>query len=163
LPGLNQQIRIQNEVAQRLKNLRVHCGALQLETLEARPVFKGDSLIDLEVERTNQAKELIENFMIVANEVTARYLEASGLPSLRRVLRSPAHWTRIIELASSLGGHLPPEPDSGALEEFLSKQKKVDPIRFPDLSLSVVKLMGSGEYVVDLPGDASPGGDGSCF
>jgi exoribonuclease-2 len=157
LPGLDQQIRIQDEVAQRLKNLRVHCGALQLETIEARPVFKGDSLSDLEVERTNQAKELIENFMIVANEVTARYLEARGIPSLRRVLRSPERWTRIVELASSLGGHLPPEPDSGALEEFLSKQKKADPIRFPDLSLSVVKLMGSGEYVVDLPGHTSPG------
>jgi exoribonuclease-2 len=157
LHGLDQQIRIQDEVAQRLKNLRVHCGALQLETIEARPVFKGDSLSDLEVERTNQAKELIENFMIVANEVTARYLEAKRFPSLRRVLRSPARWSRIVELTSSLGGHLPPEPDSGALEEFLSKQKKADPIRFPDLSLSVVKLMGSGEYVVDLPGDTSPG------
>jgi VacB/RNase II family 3'-5' exoribonuclease len=157
LPGLDQQIRIQDEVAQRLKNLRVHCGALQLETIEARPVFKGDSLSDLEVERSNQAKELIENFMIVANEVTARYLEARGFPSLRRVLRSPARWSRIVELASRLGGYLPQEPDSGALEEFLSKQKKADPIRFPDLSLSVVKLMGSGEYVVDLPGDTSPG------
>jgi VacB/RNase II family 3'-5' exoribonuclease len=157
LPGLDQQIRIQDEVAQRLKNLRVHCGALQLETIEERPVFDGDSLADLKVERSNPAKELIENFMIVANEVTARYLEARGFPSLRRVLRSPERWTRIVELASSLGGHLPPEPDSGALEEFLSKQKKADPIRFPDLSLSVVKLMGSGEYVVDLPGDTSPG------
>jgi exoribonuclease-2 len=157
LPGLDRQIRIQDEVAQRLKNLRVDCGALQLETIEPRPVFKGDSLSDLEVERTNQAKELIENFMIVANEVTARYLEARGFPSLRRVLRSPERWTRIVELASSLGGHLPPEPDSGALEEFLSKQKKADAIRFPDLSLSVVKLMGSGEYAVDLPGDTSPG------
>ena len=157
LHGLDQQIRMQDEVAQRLKNLRVDCGALQLETIEPRPVFNGDSLSDLEVERTNQAKELIENFMIVANEVTARYLEARGFPSLRRVLRSPARWTRIVELASSLGGYLPPEPDSGALEEFLSKQRKADPIRFPDLSLSVVKLMGSGEYVVDLPGDTSPG------
>jgi VacB/RNase II family 3'-5' exoribonuclease len=157
LPGFDQQIRIQDEVAQRLKDLRVHCGALQLETIEARPVFEGDSLSDLEVERTNQAKELIENFMIVANEVTARYLEAKGFPSLRRVLRSPERWTRIVELASGLGGHLPPEPDSAALEEFLSKQKKADPIRFPDLSLSVVKLMGSGEYVVDLPGDKSAG------
>jgi exoribonuclease-2 len=157
LPGLDQQIRIQDEVAQGLKNLRVDCGALQLETIEARPVFKGDTLSDLEVERTNQARELIENFMIVANEVTARYLEARGFPSLRRVLRSPERWARIVELASSLGGHLPPEPDSGALEEFLSKQKKADPTRFPDLSLSVVKLMGSGEYVVDLPGDPSPG------
>jgi exoribonuclease-2 len=157
LPGLDQQIRIQDEVARRLKNLRVQCGALELETIEARPVFKGDSLSELEMERTNQAKELIENFMIVTNEVTARYLEARRFPSLRRVLRSPERWTRIVELASSLGRHLPPEPDSGALEEFLSKQKKADPIRFPDLSLSVVKLMGSGEYAVDLPGDPSPG------
>jgi VacB/RNase II family 3'-5' exoribonuclease len=157
LPSLDQQIRIQDEVAQRLKKLRVHCGALQLETIEARPVFEGDSLTDLEVERTNQAKELIENFMIVANEVTARYLEARGFPSLRRVLRSPDRWSRIVELASGLGGHLPSNPDSGALEDFLSKQKKADPIRFPDLSLSVVKLMGSGEYVVDLPGDTPPG------
>ena len=157
IPGLDQQIRIQGGVAQRLKNFRVHYGALQLETIEARPVFEGDFLADLVVEKTNQARELIENFMIVANEVTARYLDAKGLPSLRRVLRSPERWTRIVELASGLGGHLPPEPDSGALEEFLSKQKKADPIRFPDLSLSVVKLMGSGEYVVDLPGDTSPG------
>jgi exoribonuclease-2 len=157
IPGLDQQIRIQDEVAQRLKNLRIDCGALQLETIEPRPVFKGDLLTDLEVERTNQAKELIENFMIAANEATARYLEAKGLPSLRRVLRSPERWARIVDLASSLGGHLPPEPDSGALGEFLSKQRKADPIRFPDLSLSVVKLMGSGEYVVDLPGGTSPG------
>jgi len=157
VPALDEQIRIQDEVAQRLKNLRIDCGALQLETIEARPVFKGDLLTDLEVERTNQAKELIENFMIVANEATARYLEAKGLPSLRRVLRSPERWTRIVDLASGLGGHLPREPDSGALGAFLSKQRKADPIRFPDLSLSVVKLIGSGEYVVDLPGGTSPG------
>jgi VacB/RNase II family 3'-5' exoribonuclease len=157
IPGLDQQLRIQDDVAQRLKDFRVHCGALQLETIEARPVFKGDFLSDLEVEKTNQAKDLIENFMIAANEVTARYLDSKKFPSLRRVLRSPERWERIVELASGLGGHLPPEPDSGALEEFLSKQRKADPIRFPDLSLSVVKLMGSGEYAVDLPGDTSPG------
>jgi VacB/RNase II family 3'-5' exoribonuclease len=157
LPGLDQQIRIQDEVAQRLKTFRVHYGAIQLETIEARPVFEGDSIADLVVERPNQANELIENFMIVANEVTARYLEAKRFPSLRRVLRSPARWSRIVELASSLGGHLPPEPDSGALEEFLSMQRKADPVRFPDLSLSVVKLMGSGEYAVDLPGDTPLG------
>jgi VacB/RNase II family 3'-5' exoribonuclease len=157
LPGLDQQIRIQDEVAQRLKTFRVHYGAIQLETIEARPVFEGDSIADLVVERPNQANELIENFMIVANEVTARCLEAKRFPSLRRVLRSPARWSRIVELASSLGGHLPPEPDSGALEEFLSMQRKADPVRFPDLSLSVVKLMGSGEYAVDLPGDTPLG------
>ena len=157
LPGLDQQIRIQDEVAQRLKTFRVHYGAIQLETIEARPVFEGDSIADLVVERPNQANEVIENFMIVANEVTARYLEAKRFPSLRRVLRSPARWSRIVELASSLGGHLPPEADSGPLEEFLSMQRKADPVRLPDLSLSVVKLMGSGEYAVDLPGDTPLG------
>ena len=157
LSGLDQQIRLQDEVAQRLKSLRLDCGALQLETIEPRPVFKGDALIDLQVDETNRAKELIENFMIVANEATARYLEARRFPSLRRVLRSPERWGRIVDLASTLGGHLPPEPDSGALEEFLSRQKKADPIGFPDLSLSVVKLIGSGEYVVDLPGNTPPG------
>jgi exoribonuclease-2 len=157
LPGLDQQIRIQDEVAQRLKTFRVHYGAIQLETIEARPVFEGESIADLVVERPNQANEMIENFMIVANEVTARYLEVKRFPSLRRVLRSPARWSRIVELASSLGGHLPPEADSGPLEEFLSMQRKADPVRFPDLSLSVVKLMGSGEYAVDLPGDTPLG------
>jgi exoribonuclease-2 len=157
VPGVDGQIRLQDQVAQRLKNRRHHRGALSLETIEARPVFEGDVLADLEVERSNRAKELIEDFMIAANGVTSTYLTAKAFPSLRRVLRSPERWQRIVELASGLGGRLPAEPDAGALEGFLAKRKTADPVRFPDLSLAVVKLIGKGEYVVDQPGDSPPG------
>jgi len=151
------QLRLQDRVAQRLKDLRHQHGALSLETIEARPVFDGDTLTDLEVAETNRAKALIEDFMIAANGVTAAYLKARGYPSLRRVLRSPERWQRIAELAAGFGDRLPPEPDAGALEGFLAVRKRADPLRFPDLSLTVVKLMGRGEYVVELPGQTAPG------
>ena len=157
VPGVAQQIRLQDRVAQRLRNVRHHRGALGLQTIEARPVFHGDALVDLEVEGHNRAKALIEDFMIAANGVTAAYLEAKGLPSLRRVLRSPERWERIVELAAGFGERLPGEPDAAALEGLLAKRKAADPLRFPDLSLTVVKLMGRGEYVVELSGGTSPG------
>jgi exoribonuclease-2 len=155
--GLDEQIRIQDRAAQRLRDVRHRQGALSLETIEAIPVFDGDRLADLKIERGNRAKELIEDFMVAANGVTANYLATRRLPSLRRVLRQPERWQRICELASGLGEKLPPEPDAVALEKFLAKQKKVDPLRFPDLSLSVIKLIGKGEYVADLPGETPPG------
>ena len=155
--GLDEQIHIQDRAAQRLRNVRQHHGALSLQTIEAIPVFDGDQLTNLEIERSNRAKELIEDLMVAANGVTANYLTARGLPSLRRVLRQPERWQRICELASGLGEQLPPEPDAVALEKFLTKQKKADPLRFPDLSLSVIKLIGKGEYVADLPGETPPG------
>ncbi len=155
--GLDEQIRIQDRIAQRLRNVRHQRGALSLETIEASPVFDGDRLTDLKVERGNRAKELIEDFMVAANGVTANYLAAKGLPSLRRVLRQPERWQRICELASDLGEQLPLEPDAVALEKFLAKQKKADPLRFPDLSLSVIKLIGKGEYVAELPGESPSG------
>jgi exoribonuclease R len=140
-----------------LRNVRHHHGALSLETIEAIPVFDGDQLTDLEIERSNRAKELIEDLMVAANGVTANYLATKGLPSLRRVLRQPERWQRICELASGLGEQLPPEPDAVALEKFLANQKKADPLRFADLSLSVIKLIGKGEYVADLSGETPPG------
>ena len=154
---LDEQIRIQDGIAQRLRNVRHRRGALSLETIEATPVFDGDQLADLRVERSNRAKELIEDLMVAANGVTANYLAAKGLPSLRRVLRQPERWQRICELAFGFGERLPSEPDAVALEKFLAKEKKADPLRFPDLSLSVVKLIGRGEYVADLPGERSSG------
>jgi len=157
VPGLDGQIRFQDRIAQALKNLRHQCGALNLQTIEAKPIFDGNRLTGLKVEPINRARELIENFMIAANEGAARFLELRNVPSLRRVLRSPSRWQRITELAAGLGGRLPPEPDSGALEAFLSEQKRLAPLRFPDLSLSVVKLIGSGEYLVEFPGDTPPG------
>jgi len=154
---LDEQIRIQDRIAQRLRNVRQDRGALSLETIEASPVFDGDRLTDLKVERSNRAKELIEDLMVAVNGVTANYLAAKGLPSLRRVLREPERWQRICELASGLGEQLPSEPDAVALEKFLAKQKKADSLRFPDLSLSVIKLIGKGEYVADLPGETPSG------
>ena len=155
--GLDEQLRIQDRVAQALRTVRHVHGALSLETIEPRAVFEDDVLTDLRVEDKNRAQELIEDLMIAANRVTARYLEARGLPSLRRILRSPDRWQRIVELAVHLQERLPPEPDATALEAFLSKRRQADPARFPDLSLTVVKLIGRGEYVVEGPGETSPG------
>jgi len=155
--GLDEQLHLQDRVAQAMKNLRHRRGALSLETIQTHAVFDGDVLADLLPDEKNRAKELIEDFMIAANGVTAEYLEGKGLSSLRRVLRTPERWERIVALAATLGEHLPTEPSAGALEAFLTKRQQVDATRFPDLALSVVKLLGSGEYVVQLPGQKSDG------
>jgi VacB/RNase II family 3'-5' exoribonuclease len=155
--GLDENLRFQDRVAQKLKTVRHAHGALDLETIEPRPVFVGDELKDLETDQQNQAKDLIADFMIAANGVAARYLASKKFPSLRRVVRTPKRWDRIIELAAERGSMLPKEPDSKALEQFLLSAKAADPLRFPDLSLSVIKLLGSGEYVVQLPGDSAAG------
>jgi VacB/RNase II family 3'-5' exoribonuclease len=155
--GLAENLRIQDRVAQQLKAFRHEHGALDLETIEARPVFDGDVIRDLEAERRNRAKELIEDFMIAANGVTARYLNARKVPSLRRVVRSPKRWERIVEVASGYGAMLPPEPDPSALAQFLAGRRAADPLRFPDLSLTIIKLMGAGEYVPQFPEETAPG------
>lgn len=155
--GLEQNLRLQDQAAQRMKNFRHVHGALTLETIEAKPVFDGDQIRALEIEQKNRAKELIEDFMIAANGVTARYLSASKFPSIRRVVRIPKRWDRIVEIANEHGSHLPGTPDSKALEEFLVKERAADPQRFPDLSLAVIKLLGNGEYIAELPEDDAPG------
>ena len=154
--GLDAQLRLQDQVAQRLKVRRHQQGALSLETIEPRAVFEDGVLTDLRVEQKNRAKELIEDFMIAANQATASYLMRKGVPSFRRILRSPERWQRIIEVAARWGEHLPPEPDASALEAFLVRRRKADPLRFPDLSLAIVKLIGRGEYVLDQSKDGSP-------
>jgi len=155
--GLDEQLRLQSRVAQSMRAVRREHGALALETIQARPIFEGDVLADLLPDESNVAKQLIEDFMIGANGVTVRYLAKQGFPSLRRVLRSPERWTRIVDLAATFGDKLPPEPNAIALEAFLVKRRAADGVRFPDLSLSVVKLLGRGEYVLELPGEAAPG------
>ena len=157
VPGLDQQLRIQDQAAQALKRVRHAHGALRLETLEVRAVFDNGALADLLPDEKNRAKELIEDFMIAANGVTANYLEKKGLPSLRRVLRTPQRWDRIVALAAESGEQLPLMPDAAALDAFLTKRRQVDPARFPDVSLSVVKLLGSGEYALEVPGRPSAG------
>jgi len=150
--GLDENLRLQDRVAQQLKTLRHEHGALDLETIEARPVFEGDELKDLAADTKNRAKAIIEDFMIAANGVSARYLADRKLPSLRRVVRVPKRWDRIVELAAERGATLPKAPDAKALDQFLVAARTADPLRFPDLSLSVIKLLGAGEYVVELPG-----------
>jgi exoribonuclease-2 len=157
VPGMDEQIRIQDRVAQALRTVRYRHGALDLETIEARAVFSDAGVSDLRVEQKNRAKQLIEDLMIAANGVTARFLHDRGFPSLRRVLRAPERWQRLVDLAGQFGELLPAQPDAAALESFLTRRKQADPLRFADLSLTVVKLMGRGEYTVEFPGDQAAG------
>jgi len=153
--GLGENLRLQDRVAQALRQRRHQNGALELETLEPRAVFQGDAVTDLRLEQQNRAKQLIEDFMVAANITTARFLEKKGFPSVRRVLRSPERWDRIVELAATHGTQLPGQPDARALEEFLTERRRADPDHFPDLSLSVVKLLGRGEYALETPGQGA--------
>ena len=157
IQGLAENLQLQDQVAQSMKKLRHLHGALSLETIEAKPAFDGDQIRALEIEEKNRAKEIIEDFMIAANGVTARYLSANGFPSIRRVVRTPKRWERIVEIAGELKFGLPANPDSKALEEFLIQQKAADPLRFPDLSLAVIKLLGNGEYIAEPPEGNAPG------
>jgi len=156
-PALAENLRIQDRVAQKLRSQRYKRGALELQTLEASPVFDGDEIRDLQVEENNRAKEIIEDFMIAANDVTAVFLQGKHISSLRRVVRAPKRWDRIVEIAAQHNFQLPAQPDSKALSDFLVKQKAADPLRFPDLSLIIIKLLGAGEYVVELPNQTAPG------
>jgi len=155
--GLAENLRLQDRVAQRLVAQRHRLGALSLETIQPKVVFDGDGLSDLDLDAKNRARQLIEDFMIAANGATAAYLESKKFPSLRRVLRTPERWARIAQLASDFGDQLPAEPDAAALEAFLARRRKADPEKFPDVSLAVVKLIGRGEYALDLPGGEPPG------
>ena len=154
---LEGNIRLQHRVAELLRERRHMRGALSLQTLQARPVFDGDVLRALLPDESNVAKSLIEELMVASNGVTARFLAARHIPSIRRVVRIPAKWDRIVELAAERGTTLPDEPDGKALEHFLMEAKEKDPAYFPDLSLCVIKLLGRGEYVVEFPGSKVSG------
>lgn len=157
--GLDDQLRLQDLVAQRLKTRRHEQGALSLETLEPRALFNGEVLTALRVDQKNRAKELIEDFMIAANQAAVTYLKEQGIPSFRRILRAPERWQRIRDVADNWDEQLPAKPDAHALEEFLVKRREIDPLTFPDLSLTIVKLIGRGEYVLDQ----SKGGSAEHF
>lgn len=155
--GLEDNLRLQDRIAQRLRQLRHVHGALSLETIQSKPQFDGDELRQLAIERPNRAKQIIEDFMVAANGATARFLAARKFPSIRRVVRTPKRWDRIVSLAREHGVRLPDAPDSAALDAFLVKQRAVDALHFADLSLAVIKLMGAGEYVAERPGGEAPG------
>jgi VacB/RNase II family 3'-5' exoribonuclease len=155
--GMDAQLKLQDGVAQALGRRRHELGALEFTTIETRPDFDGDTLRDLQPEVPNRAKALIENLMVAANGVTARFLDAHGFPSLRRVVRTPSRWDRIVGIATEAGDRLPAVPDARALNEFLLRRKAADAESFPELSQTIIKLLGSGEYVVDPPGGDPPG------
>jgi exoribonuclease-2 len=151
-PVMFEQLQLQKEAARRLKAERLRAGALELDTIEARPVMQNGRIVDLSVTRKNLARDLIEDFMIAANVAIAKFLEDHHSSGIRRVVREPERWGRIVDLARERGETLPANPDSQALAAFLAKERAKDELRFPDLSLSIVKLLGRGVYALDLPG-----------
>ncbi|MEO7254367.1 MAG: ribonuclease catalytic domain-containing protein, partial [Casimicrobium sp.] len=155
--GMDAQLRAQDSVAQKLRLKRHENGALEFESIEPKAVFEGDEVVRLDVQAHNRARQLIEEFMIATNQATAKFLTEKGFASLHRVVRSPERWQKIVDVAKDFGEVLPPEPESKALEDFLVRRRAADPVRFPDLSLTIVKLMGAGEYVIDKPGSQSIG------
>lgn len=158
VPGLEAQVRLQFEASRKLREARKRNGALQLETIQPAPVMdESGRVIDLSINERNSARDIIESFMVAANGAMAEFLEKRGVVSLRRVVTTPANWPRIVELAEELHETLPSEPDSRALSNFLNRQQKLDPDHFPDLSLAVVKLLGPGDYVVQIPGHEGAG------
>jgi exoribonuclease-2 len=160
-PEVQEQLRLQDTLARSLRAVRERAGALDFDTIEARSVVCPDGTVDVELTRKSRANELIEDFMIAANVTMARFLDERGSPSIRRVVRKPERWRRIVDLAAGLGAALPEEPDSRVLEGFLAERRRRDPDHFADLSLAVVKLIGPGEYVLHVPGIA--GGDDGHF
>jgi VacB/RNase II family 3'-5' exoribonuclease len=156
-PGLKEQILLQNTAAERLHKFRLEKGALEFESIESSAVVENGEVQGIVSVTENSARKLIENFMIAANVEMAEFLERKGSPSLRRVVKTPLHWDGIREIAEKLGTVLPEQPDARALGEFLIEQRQKDPVHFPDLSLSIIKLIGSGEYVVQRPGEDGEG------
>jgi len=151
------QLKLQNEAAMALRAQRHRMGALEFDRTEARAVVEDGKVHEVTATRKTRANDLIEDFMVAANEVMARTVKVKGLSSIRRVVKTPERWPRIVQLAQDCGDTLPEQPDSGALSAFLQRRKAADPVHYPDLSLSVVKLMGPGEYVLSRPNDSDQG------
>jgi len=157
VPGLAENLRWQDAMARQTRARRFTRGALTFETIQAKPVFTGGELRDLAPERPNRAKQLIEDVMIAANGATAEFLAARRYASLRRIVRAPKRWDRIVALAAGHGTQLPDTPDARALEGFLRQAQARSPEQFPELSLTVIKLMGAGEYALEVPGEEPVG------
>jgi exoribonuclease II len=155
--GMDDQLRMQDEVAQTMRSVRYQHGALDLETIEPEAVLIDGQVVDLRLDRKNRAQQLIEDFMIAANGVSAQFLDQHNVPSIRRIVRTPKHWDAIRKVAEGFSDPLPAQPDCKALGAFLERRRQADPLRFPDLSLTIVKLLGSGEYVLQAPGQPSQG------
>ena len=154
---LQAQLKLQDEAAGELRKNRDNLGALSFDRIEPEPVISNGNVTEIAARHSNRAAHLIEDFMIAANEVMAQTLSDAGVSSIRRIVKVPERWPRMVELARQRGDTLPAEPDSGALNDFLLRRKKADPVHYPDISLSILKLMGPGEYVLLRPGDPAEG------
>jgi exoribonuclease-2 len=150
--GLEEQVKLQDEIARALLELRRRCGALELERNELVPVVENGRIVRLDERRHNRAQDIIESLMIAANTSMAELLQERGVPSLRRVVRAPEMWPRIVETAADLGEHLPDEPDPRALSDFMRRRRAADPASYAELSLSILKMLGPGDYMVEAPG-----------
>lgn len=153
IAGLEKQIRLQDKIAAILRLYRHRQGALTLQTVEPQTVFKDEMIVEIKPAKKNRGRNLIEDFMVSANQATAHFLNEHQQPSFRRVVRTPQRWDRIVEITQQYDVQLPPQPDAIALEKFLKKQLNDDPLHFPDLSLTIIKLLGNGEYVLEYPGE----------
>lgn len=156
-PKLIAQLELQRTAAERLHKYRQAKGALEFESIESEAVVEDGDVKEIRAVRTNSAKRLIENFMVASNVEMAEFLESHGVASIRRIVHTPRNWDGIVRIAAEYGDHLPSQPDQPALAAFLEKRRNADPERFPDLSLSIIKLIGSGLYVVERPGQDAGG------
>lgn len=156
-PAIQSNIRLQVEATNRLLRHRHEEGALDLDTLEPKAIVENGRVVGMRLWEKNDARQIIEDFMVAANGVSARFLSSRDFPVFRRVVKTPKRWERIMDVAAEHGEKLPPDPDSAALETFLVRMKKEDPLRFPDLSLTIIKLLGRGEYLVEKPGGVATG------
>jgi exoribonuclease II len=157
IAGLKEQLELQDRIAQKILAFRSRQGALEFGVIQLHPVVVDGIPVSLEEQERNRAHRLIENYMIAANVAATRYLKERNLPTIRRVVRTPKRWERIVILAKGVGEELPSQPDPKALRQFLLKQQTIAPLKFPDLSLAIIKLLGRGEYVLGIPGQSSPG------
>ena len=157
VPGLKEQLELQDEAAERLRKFRVKQGMLEFDTIEAKPVMREEEVIELVIQEKNRARSIIENFMIAANVTMSQFLRNAGIPMIQRIVRVPKNWPGIMKVAAVFHETLPLQPDAKALAQFLHKRKISDPETFPDLSLTIVKLLGPGEYVMLEPQGSSIG------
>ena len=156
VPGLDAQLRLQDACAQVLRQRRTAQGALQFETFQPRADVEGEKVVGIHQQAHNRARQLIQEFMVATNICTAQFLERKGGLAMRRVVRSPERWARVVQVAEKYGHILPAAPDAKALEGFLEMRRAADPLRFPDLSLTIVQLMGAGEYVIEEVAPGAP-------
>ncbi len=157
IPGLQEQLDLQDKLARKIYDYRSRQGTLEFAVIQLKAVIVDGIPVSLEEQDKSRANSLIENYMIAANVAVTRYLKEKNLPTIQRVVRKPKRWDRIVALAKNIGEELPYEPDPKALRQFLLKQQKSCPVNFPDLSLAIIKLLGRGEYVLGLPGQPAPG------